>query len=123
MMGRKKEQELIAELGDAEEELLRNHRIRLRVDKVTPDGRSALCSAAQVHNRFLRSEYSPEAGVRVCHHALLSMHRIGLSPLIGWIPRDIEIEFSDIAPNDPFSLRKALLAAGKEELLPRILQE
>lgn len=105
-------QNLLTELGEAERHLLRSHRVRLNVDKVTADGRNALCSAAQIHRRLLRPDHLAEEGVAACHQALSSLHRIGLTPLIGWLPRDASNTFFKIDPQDPFRLRMALSVAG-----------
>ncbi len=112
--------DLLVHLSAAERELLRRYRVRLRVDKVTDDGRSALCSGAQVQRRFLRADHASEQMIAMCHEALSALHHIGISPLIGWLPRHVPSRFPEIDPQDPFSLRKALGAAGFEQRLLQV---
>jgi hypothetical protein len=109
-------QEVLAELGKMERELLRRYHIRLRVDKVTSDGRSALCSAAQVRRRFLRTDHTSYEVVDTCHEALIPLQRIGISPLIGWLPRERSNEFMKIDPKDPFRIRWALSVMGAPQV-------
>lgn len=109
--------ELFAELHKAELNLLRHYRIRLRVDKLTTDGRSALCSATQIERRFLRADLAPHEGVAACHKAISALHRFDLSPLIGWSSRMATHGFAKIDPDDPFLLRMALRTAGPEHHL------
>ncbi len=108
---------VLAHLGKMERELMRRHHIRLRVDKVTPDGHSALCSAAQVRTLFFRGDHKTFEGVEACHIALSSLHLIGLSPLIGWLPREKFGPFMKIDPKDPFQIGQALRDAGLEHFL------
>ncbi len=109
--------DLVTQLHGAERRLLSRHSIRLRVDRVTIDGRNAFCSAAQVQHRFFRPDHRSDEIASICHESLNSLYRVGLNPLIGTLQRSTNKAFGRMDPNDPFQLRKALLAAGKEELL------
>ncbi len=111
--------DLITHLRDAERRLLRRYCIRLRIDKITVDGRNALCSAAQVKRRFIWSAHPKERVVTLAHKAILPLHRLGLSPLISAFPLDQVHVFGPVKEDDPFEIRRALLQAGKEGLLPR----
>ncbi len=109
--------DLLNQLRDAEHSLLRQHHVRLRVDKVTSDGRNALCVASQVRSRFLRQDLAAEEIIAACHGALSTLHRVGLNPLIGTVPRTTFAGLQKPDPNDPFLLRSALHAAGFETML------
>jgi hypothetical protein len=101
-------QEVLGELGKVERQLYRRYRIRLRVDKVSHDGRSALCSAAQVRRRFLRADHTSYEVVETCHEALEPLRIIGVMPLIEWLPRQKSNTFMKIDPKDPFRVLWAL---------------
>lgn len=101
-------QEVLGELGKVERHLYRRYRIRLRVDKVSHDGRSALCSAAQVRRRFLRADQASYQVVETCHEALEPLRIIGVMPLIEWLPRQKSDMFMKIDPKDPFRVLWAL---------------
>lgn len=109
--------DLLARLGGSEKILLHKHGVRLRVDKVTLDGRNVLCSATQVQRRFLRPDHTQEAVVEFCQSALSPLYRVGLSPLIRAYPHVKGEAFGRIDANDPFGLRSALIIAGSEGLL------
>jgi hypothetical protein len=100
--------ELVAKLAVTEKTLLRKHGIRLRVDKISADGINALCSAAQVQRRFLRSDHTQEAIVEHCQLALSPVYQVGLSPLIRAYPHIKGALFEPIDAKDPFGLRSAL---------------
>lgn len=109
--------DLMTQLHTAERHLLGRHSIRLRVDRVTADGRNAICSAAQVQYRLFRADHRSDEIASICHEALNSLYRVGLTPLIGTLQRSNNKAFGRMDPRDPFQLRKALLTAGREELL------
>lgn len=104
--------DLLAKLAVTEKTLLRKHGIRLRVDKVSADGNSALCSAAQVQRRFLRADHTQEAIVEYCQLALAPVYQMGLSPLIRAYPRIKGALFDPVDTSDPFGLRNALYTKG-----------
>jgi len=108
--------DLLTRLHALELTLLRQQGVRLRVDKVTPDGLNALCTAAQVERSFLRSVLPAEGLVAVCHEALASLYRVGLRPLVSAQP-DPATAFKPLDADDPFQLRMALRTAGMDELL------
>ena len=109
--------DLLTNLREAEKHLLRRHCIRLRIDKVTSDGRNALCSAAQVKRMFFWSAHHKERVVTLAHQAILPLHTLGLFPLISAFPLDQVHVFGPVKEDDPFEIRRALLQAGKEGLL------
>jgi hypothetical protein len=109
--------DLMTQLHGAERHLLSRHSIRLRVDRVTVDGRNAICSAAQVQYRFFRPDHRSDEIASICHESLSSLYRVGLNPLIGTLQRSTNKAFGRMDPKDPFQLRRALLTAGREELL------
>jgi len=109
--------DLLDQLRTAEHDLLRQHYVRLRVNKVTADGRNAMCVACQVQSRFLRQDLKAEEIVAACQAALSTLHRVGLNPLIGTVPRQTFAGLEEPDPNDPFLLRSALSAAGFGEML------
>lgn len=118
MLGHAPSEDFILELGVSERDLLRRHRVRLVVEKVTPDGRNALCVAGQFRSRFLRQDLDVEEVVDICHTALSSLYRVGLSPLIGAVDRQLLVGLKKVDPNDPYHLRSALMVAGLTMVVP-----
>lgn len=104
-------------LSAAELQLLRRHGLRLRVDRVSPNGRYALCTAKQVERRFMRSALKAEDIVDRCHEALNALHAIGLDPLIEILSISDGKDYPKLDPNDPFQLHFALNGSGLGAML------
>jgi len=109
--------QLLANLQDQEPWLQHRYGVRVRVDKVTADGRNALCSACQVRHPFFLAKISAFALVALAHLVLKDLHRFGITPLISTLPARSIPPFVAIEKGDPFRLRDALRAAGKEGIL------
>lgn len=109
MDGRPFNSDLLTRLRKHERMLLRRYGMRLRVDKVTSDGKSALCSIAQVRRRWFRSARSTQELIEVAHAALMPLHRVGLSPLISCLPRQPKAAFPVVDKNHPFGIQHILL--------------
>lgn len=109
--------DLLAQLCRKERSLLRRHGVRLRVDKITADGRSAICSAGQVRRGFLRSALSTEKLVSLAHAALVPLNQVGLQPFVSVLVDEPRSTFTSRKEEDPFGLRNALREAGMEEML------
>ena len=88
--------------------LLRKYGVRLRVDKITSDGKSALCSIAHVCRPWFRALRTGEELVALAHAALAPLYRVGLTPLVSSLPRQPKASFSTLDKNDPFGLGCAL---------------
>jgi hypothetical protein len=97
--------------------LLRRHGVRLRVDKITADGRNAICSACQVRRPIFRSMLSSDELIAIAHTALIPLHLIGLRPLVSALSPEPKQVFAPIGKNDPFLLCHALREAGTLEVL------
>jgi hypothetical protein len=106
--------ELIAHLRKHERTLLRKYGVRLRVDKITADGKSALCSIAQVRRPWFRSMRSAQELIDLAHRALMPLHQVGLSPLISGLPEQPKAAFPAVEKSDPFGIHRALRHAGLE---------
>ena len=102
----------IVRLRANERMLLRRHGVCLRVDKITSNGKSAICSVAQVHRPFFRSACSAENLIDLAHAALVPLHLIGLSPLISPLPKAHKSRFPSIRPEDPFGIQRAMRLAA-----------
>lgn len=109
--------ELLAHLRKAERHLLHRHSIRLRVDKVTSDGRNALCSATEVRAWFNWSNRRKDQVVSLAHRAVQPLQALGLSPLISVIPVEQVGQFGPLENDDPFKLVHALHQAGMTDLM------
>lgn len=107
--------ELTDHLSVQERSLLRRHGVRLRVDKVTDDGRYALCSACQIERSFFRPLLSDIALVSIAHRAFMKLNLFGLQTLISVVPKGPLTMFPAVDPKDPFQLCDALQAAAREE--------
>jgi len=102
---------LLSHLVKHERMLSRRYGVRLRVDKITGDGKNALCSIAQLRRRWFRSALSAEEMIELAHAALLPLHRIGLSPLVSALPPRARATFPAPNKNDPFGIRSAMRQA------------
>jgi hypothetical protein len=105
---------MIVLLTKAERQLLLRHGLRLSVDRITADGRYALCTAMQVERKFLRTALKPHEIVDRCHQALISLHTIGSEPLIQVLPITAALDHPTIEEEDPFQLCTALRASNLE---------
>ena len=110
--------ELLYHLRKRERMLLGRYGVRLRVDKITADGKSALCSIAQVRRPWFRSARSADELIELAHDALMPLHHVGLSPLVSVLPGRPKAEFPAMDKNDPFNVHHALLHVGLEALRP-----
>lgn len=108
---------MIALLSKAEIHLLRRHGIRLRVDRISPNGRYALCTAKQVRRKFMRSALRADEVVDRCHEALIALHSIGMDPLIEILSIADGKDYPKIDPKDPFQLLLAMTGSGLVEML------
>lgn len=108
----------LAQLQAKEHDLLQRHHIRLRIDKVTDNGRYALCVAGQVQSRLLRPDLRPVEIIALSEVALSTLYRLGLSPLIGTMPCMAMGALGAPDPDDPFLLRTALRTIGLGSRLP-----
>jgi len=111
------EKNMLLALDKAERHLLSRYGLRLQVDKVSANGRYALCTAKQVGRKMFRSAMPTEESVAVCHTALIALHIIGLEPLIDIKPHTSSAVMPALDGLDPFGLRVALSATGLEAML------
>jgi hypothetical protein len=98
---------LSAQLRANERRLMRRFGIRLRVDRISFDGKSVICSVAQVRRPFLGPR-SPEKLIHLAHGALVPLHMIGFLTLVSVLPRETRPAFNPLDGNDPFGLQHAL---------------
>jgi hypothetical protein len=105
---------LHAHLQKHERMLFRRYGVRLTVDKITSDGKSALCTIAQVRRPWFRSVRSVQELIELAHTALVPLHQVGLSPLITPLPMHPKIKFPTLDKNDPFGVDHALRLAWAE---------
>ncbi len=112
--------ELTDHLSVQERSLLRRHGVRLRVDKVTDDGRYALCSACQIERSFFRPLLSDIALVSIAHQAFMKLNLFGLQTLISVVPKGPLTVFPAVDPQDPFQLRYALHTVQQRSSTPEI---
>jgi hypothetical protein len=89
--------------------------VRLRVDKITRDGKNALCSIAQVRRLWFRSARSTRELIELAQTALLPLYQVGLSPLVSTLSRQPRAAFPTLDKNDPFGIHRALRHAGSNE--------
>lgn len=115
--------DLLALLCQYERMLLRRYGVRLRVDKITRDGKNALCSIAQVRRTWFRSARSTGELIELAQNALMPLHQVGLSPLVSTLPRQPSATFPALDKNDPFGIHRALRHAGLNEAPPGSLME
>ncbi len=108
--------ELIERLAGQERSLLRRYGVRLRVDKVTDDGRYALCSACQVEQSFFRPLLPDITLVTLAERAFMTLNTFGLKTLISVVPKGPLTAFPALDPLDPFHLRNALDTAAREQV-------
>jgi hypothetical protein len=108
---------MIVLLTKAERLLLLHHGLRLQVDRITANGRYALCTAQQVERKFLRSPLHPDLIVHRCHEALSPLYAIGSEPLIKTLPIADGKHHPAMDANDPFRLLSAWRSAGLASLL------
>ena len=109
--------ELITRLYKEERTLLRRKGVRVRVDKISSDGRYALCTVLQVRRPLFRSAPGSQELVSLAHMALNRLHQLGLKPFVSVALRGSVTVFAPLDANDPFRLRRALSEAGREDLL------
>ncbi len=117
MISRPLTADLIAHLCAQERRLLRRHGVRLRLEKITTDGQNAFCSVGQVRRPFFRSMLSVDELIALAHTALVSLHWVGLRPLISALPPGSKKTFAPTDKNDPFGFCHAIRDAGTEEVL------
>lgn len=103
--------ELIDHLTAQERQLLRKHGVRLRVDKITSDGRYALCSSCQTKRPLFRPLLSNVALVALAHRAFVRLNIFDMQTLISVVPKGPLTPFLAVDPRDPFQLIKALSSA------------
>lgn len=106
--------DLLYHLRKRERLLLRRYGVRLRVDKITADGKSALCSIAQVRRPWFRPVHSADVLIELAHATLMPLHHVGLSPLVSVLPCGPKTQLPNMDKNDPFNVHRALLHAGQE---------
>ena len=102
---------LIDHLTEQERWLLRKHGVRLRVDKITSDGRYALCSSCQTKRSLFRPLLSDIALVALAHRAFMRLNIFELQTLISVVPKGPLTPFLAMDPKDPFQLVHALSSA------------
>lgn len=89
--------------------------MRLRVDKITGDGKNALCSIAQVRRSWFRSTRSTGELIELAQGALMPLYQVGLSPLVSALPPKPRAAFPALEKNDPFGIHRALRHVGSNE--------
>ncbi len=99
---------LIAQLGDHERRLWRRYHVRLRIDRISSDGKSALCSVAQLQTSFLSPSRPAGRLVEMAHNALIPMHLIGIVPLVSVLPEEAKPQFAPVDKEDPFGFLSAI---------------
>ncbi len=109
--------DLLAYLRKQETMLLRRYGVRLRVDKITADGRNAIGSVCQVRRPFFRAALSTDELIALAHSALIPLHLVGLRPLVSALAPEPKKVFAPAEKNDPFRLCNALREAGTLEVL------
>lgn len=100
--------DLHSHLREHERMLSRKYGVRLRVDRITSNGKNAFCSIAHVRCPWFRSTRSAEELIDLAHTALMPLHQVGLSPLISILPRQPGTTFPAIDTSDPFGIHGAL---------------
>ena len=98
--------ELLSHLSQHERRLLSKYGARLRVDKISGDRKSVLCSIALVRSPWFRSAPSATQLVNLAHTTLIPLHYIGLNPLVSALLKQSEAFFPDMMKNDPFGILK-----------------
>lgn len=96
--------DLIEHLASQERVLLRKHRVRLRVDKITVNGSCALCSVYQTRHSFFRPLLSDPALASLAHRFLMKLNNLGLQTLVSAVPKGPLTTFKALDRNDPFNL-------------------
>ncbi len=110
--------DLVDNLRKHERVLLRKYGGRLRVDKITRDGKSAICSIAPVRRPWFRALRSGQELVALAHTALVPLYQIGLTPMVTALPKQPKSSFPKVDKNDPFGLRSALNDRYTEAIHP-----
>jgi hypothetical protein len=105
-------------MGQEERRLLDRHGVRLRVDRITRDGRYALCSVCQVKRPFLRPLRSKLELVALAHSAFGKLDLFGMRTLISVVPKGPLTEFPAVDPNDPFNINALLHGAAQPGKAP-----
>lgn len=107
--------ELLIHLRKHERMLSRRYGVRLRVDKITRDGKNVLCSIAQVRRPWFRSARSTGELIELAQDALMPLRQVGLSPLVSILPRQPRATFPALEQNDPFGIHRAFRYADMNE--------
>ncbi|MEO8588272.1 MAG: hypothetical protein ABI432_02800 [Flavobacteriales bacterium] len=110
---------LLTRLAWEEDQLFRRHGVRLRVDRVSPDGASARCSCTRVKRRLFAPLLTEQDVDALAHHALKELDPFGINPLVYVMPNAVTNAYKEMDADDPFFLVEAVLNAQREDLLYR----
>jgi len=95
--------------------LARRNGMRLRVDKVTADGKNALCTCYYESGSFWRTAPVHYEVVDLAHDALKDLLRFGMRPMVS-VVCGVPKSLANMDAADPFELLKAIRVAGLEHL-------